>query len=138
MDFLAIDINLCIIFTFFFPLLSSEQQFSFFCELWAFIITTFLSFQLIHVQTFGSGKQTTFLVKHQGQAYKLSIEPRSPHIFHLIILGETCSYSGNGVQTTLIADNVVTYGGFPIENEFFAPSITSLTFANHLELFKIR
>ena len=32
----------------------------------------------------------------------------------------------------LIADNVVTYGGFPIENEFFAPSITSVTFANYL------
>ena len=44
----------------------------------------------------------------------------------------------NGVQTTLTIDNVVTYGGFPIENEFFAPSITSLTFANYPELFKIR
>ena len=87
---------------------------------------------------FGSGEQTTFLVKQHGQAYKLPIEPRSPHLFQLIILGETCSYSGNGMLATLIADNVVTYGGFPIENEFFAPSITSLTFANYPELFKIR
>ncbi|KAM4072839.1 hypothetical protein ACB094_11G170000 [Castanea mollissima] len=37
--------------------------------------------QLIHVQTFGSGEQSTFLVKHQGQAYKWPIEPKSPHIF---------------------------------------------------------
>ena len=29
-----------------------------------------------------------------GQAYKFPIEPRSPHIFQLIILAETCSYSG--------------------------------------------
>ena len=59
----------------------------------------------------------------------------------LIILAETCPYSGNGMQTTLIVDDVVTYGGVPIENEFFAPSIISLTllvFANYPELFKIR
>ncbi|XP_075659539.1 uncharacterized protein LOC142629433 [Castanea sativa] len=42
--------------------------------------------ELIHVQTFGSGEQSTFLVKHQGQAYKWPIEPKSPHIFQLIIL----------------------------------------------------
>ena len=45
------------------------------------------------------------------------------------------------MQTTLIVDDVVTYGGVPIENEFFAPSIISLTllvFANYPELFKIR
>ena len=59
----------------------------------------------------------------------------------LSILAETCPYYRNGMQTTLIVDDVVTYGGVPIENEFFAPSIISLTllvFANYPELFKIR
>ena len=100
---------------------------------------------MIHAQISGSGEQTTFLVKHQGQAYKFPIEPRSPHIFQLIILAHNFSRDlliyWNGVQTTLIVDNVVTYVGFPIKNEFFAPSIISLAllvFANYPELFKIR
>ncbi|KAM4075838.1 hypothetical protein ACJW30_12G019200 [Castanea mollissima] len=41
---------------------------------------------LMDSETFGSGEQSTFLVKHQGQAYKWPIEPKSPHIFQLIIL----------------------------------------------------